>query len=218
MKSFRKWTSSEDASAKEKRRGQVSMQSFGPSRSSAGAREIDRDGLERLWDSESKSKEELLAAASRNFSPSFLKLAERKFYVYAYPSASRDTYVLDTRDLPDLLRDLKQPEWFIKVLQEEIREARRKLITFTDLLVVVNYKGKLPDEELYEAFQTVDTDQTGTLSKEELRRVLCDRGKYPLSEKEFQAVFNLMDNNQSDGVSLHEFIQMWKVGRRGKQL
>ncbi|KAJ8906236.1 hypothetical protein NDN08_002730 [Rhodosorus marinus] len=218
MKSIKKWTVSEDASEKKKKQGQVTIQSIGPSRSKAEAREIDREGLERLLQSESKSKEELLAVASRNFSPSFLKLAERKFYVYAYRSASRGIYVLNTRDLPGLLRDLKQPEWFIKILQEEVREARRELITFTDLLLVVNYKGKLPDEEVYEAFQTVDTDQTGTLSKEELRRVLCDHGKYPLSEKEFETVFNLMDNNHSDGVSLHEFFQMWKIGRQGKQL
>eukprot|EP00189_Rhodosorus_marinus_P004992 CAMPEP_0113963126 /NCGR_PEP_ID=MMETSP0011_2-20120614/6327_1 /TAXON_ID=101924 /ORGANISM="Rhodosorus marinus" /LENGTH=220 /DNA_ID=CAMNT_0000975115 /DNA_START=57 /DNA_END=719 /DNA_ORIENTATION=+ /assembly_acc=CAM_ASM_000156 len=220
MKSLKKWTVSEDASAPSKKpvEPQVTMQSIGPSRSNAQAREIDRDGLERLLKSGSKSKEELLDAASRNFSPSFLKLAERKFYVYAYRSASRGIYVLNTRDLPDLLRDLKQPDWFIKILQEEVREARRELITFTDLLLVVNYKGKLPDEEVYEAFQTVDTDETGTLSKEELRRVLCDHGKYPLSEKEFQTVFNLIDNNHSDGVSLREFMQMWKIGRQGKKL
>mmetsp|Transcript_10018 Transcript_10018/g.30602 ORF Transcript_10018/g.30602 Transcript_10018/m.30602 type:complete len:212 (-) Transcript_10018:1329-1964(-) len=159
---------------------------------------------------EPKEMEEI---SQRNFSPSFLQLAERKFYLYARKSA-QGTFVINARQLPQLLRELKQAEWFVQMVDKEVRESHREFIRYHELLMVLNYMIELPEEEIMEAFATFDKDGSQQLSCGELKRVLCEQGKYPLSEAEVERLFKLVDTDNSGQISLSEFVTMWHLGKQ----
>ena len=64
-------------------------------------------------------------------------------------------------------------------------------------------------EELRDAFKTLDADGDGFLSASELRNVLTSMGE-PLTDKEVDEMFRLVDINNDGKLNFAEFYEMTK--------
>ena len=61
----------------------------------------------------------------------------------------------------------------------------------------------MPYFNVYEAFNSLDQDGSGTITREEFKRLIQSRGFY-VSEKEATEIVNKMDKNKDGHVSFAE--------------
>jgi hypothetical protein len=64
-------------------------------------------------------------------------------------------------------------------------------------------------------FRSFDKDESGTIEINELS-ALSQELNHELSEQELQIAFNDIDVDQDGKISLEEFVNWWKKGRKGK--
>lgn len=62
---------------------------------------------------------------------------------------------------------------------------------------------KRPGFDIYEAFTSCDLNDSGTVSKDELKRLIESRGFY-VSEKEVSTLVEKIDKDKDGRISLHE--------------
>lgn len=62
---------------------------------------------------------------------------------------------------------------------------------------------KRPGFDIYEAFTSCDLNDDGTISKDELRRLIESRGFY-VSDKEVTTLVEKIDKDKDGRISLHE--------------
>jgi len=77
-----------------------------------------------------------------------------------------------------------------------------KIESFSESLRQRLYKR--PGFDVYEAFTSCDLNDDGTISKDELRRLIESRGFY-VSEKEVSTLVEKIDKDKDGRISLHEF-------------
>lgn len=83
------------------------------------------------------------------------------------------------------------------------------LLTFSDR------KLNAKEERLFEAFSMIDTDGNGSISIDELTRVLIDHN-VNMSQEDIQSMLNEVDTNHDGTIDYQEFIavlslQNWLV-------
>jgi len=100
-------------------------------------------------------------------------------------------------------KDSKRNELLAKLEQKYIEEEELRVTTIEI--------GMAPDEleHLRSLFTNFDTDSGGTLSLEEIKKVLAHCGYNP-SQKTLKESFELYDNDKSGTLELPEFLRMMK--------
>uniref|UniRef100_A0A1W7RAX6 Calglandulin n=1 Tax=Hadrurus spadix TaxID=141984 RepID=A0A1W7RAX6_9SCOR len=73
------------------------------------------------------------------------------------------------------------------------------------------YQGQLPDRQyLWNIFQSVDTDRSGTISATELQRALSNGTWKPFNAETVRMMIGMFDRNNTGTVSFEAFAALWK--------
>lgn len=65
-----------------------------------------------------------------------------------------------------------------------------------------------PDKALKAAFQVFDTNDDGTISSEEIKKVMLSMGEKNVSESDMERVLAEIDENQDGTIDYHEFARV----------
>jgi len=84
-------------------------------------------------------------------------------------------------------------------------------IAFADMLITANNDLV---KTLADVFKSFDTDKSGFIDLKEIGAAAKELG-VDMSEKEVQKMMKTLDTNKDGKISLEEFIEWWKTGRKG---
>ncbi|KAA8499324.1 Calmodulin-3 [Porphyridium purpureum] len=115
--------------------------------------------------------------------------------------------VISKRKLERLLAELNEPAWLMDSLIQRVDPERSNSITFDDFLEMLAYGQLSQHEDLAEAFKVFDLDNSGELSMDEWKYILCDLGE-GMTEEEAEEVFRIIDSDSSGAISVAEFIRV----------
>lgn len=80
-------------------------------------------------------------------------------------------------------------------------------IDFDEFLILMGNQHSDPDQELRNAFKVFDTDNSGSISREELQSLMTQLGQN-LSDAEIDAMMEMVDENNDGEISFEEFKKM----------
>jgi len=116
---------------------------------------------------------------------------------------------IEAKELREVMRSLGQ-----NPTSREIREMIGSVdgddngaIDFEEFLILMKSRPKDPDQELRNAFRVFDTDNSGSISREELKQLMINLGQ-TLSEAEIDAMMDMVDEDQDGVISFEEFKNM----------
>ncbi|XP_070556024.1 calmodulin-like protein 5 isoform X2 [Ptychodera flava] len=70
-------------------------------------------------------------------------------------------------------------------------------------------RPKNTEEAIYEAFQKVDTNNSGYLTKEEIKQALKELGEDDITDEQLDQCMDKVDKNEDDKISYKEFYNAW---------
>lgn len=118
--------------------------------------------------------------------PYYSSMVNRRPSNHRYPTYRRDDCFLS--DTAIAFRSLWRSHFQGEVQAETIRQRLQRLPYFN----------------VYEAFNSMDINDSGSISREEFKRMIQSRGFY-VSEKEVEEIVEKMDKNKNGRVSFAEF-------------
>lgn len=80
-------------------------------------------------------------------------------------------------------------------------------IDFDEFLVLMKSRPKDPDQELRNAFKVFDTDNSGSISRSELKNLMINLGQ-SLTDNEVDEMMKMVDTNNDGEISFEEFKTM----------
>ncbi|CAD7704874.1 unnamed protein product, partial [Ostreobium quekettii] len=118
---------------------------------------------------------------------------------------------ITTKELGNVMRKLgqKPTQADLQDMISEVDTDKNGTIEFNEFLVLMAKKMKHadPEEELREAFRVFDKDGNGSISREELRQVMCSLGMKLTLEEEDEMISEA-DQNGDGEIDYDEFKKM----------
>ena len=78
------------------------------------------------------------------------------------------------------------------------------------VIATMNEKQLLTNEKLTAAFKMFDKDDSGSISKDEIKAALSQGGEGQITDEQLSKIVGEVDDNDDGEISLEEFIVMMK--------
>ena len=118
---------------------------------------------------------------------------------------------ITTKELGTVMRSLGQnlSESEIKEIIDEVDEDKNGTIDFQEFLSLMARKMKIIDkeDELIDAFKTLDLDGTGKISKYQLRYIILST-ESGFTGDDIEELLKITDVDDDGNIDLHDFIKI----------
>ncbi len=118
---------------------------------------------------------------------------------------------ITTKELGTVMRSLGQnlSETEIKEVIDEVDEDKNGTIDFQEFLSLITRRMKIIDkeDELIDAFNILDMDGTGKISKYELRYIILST-KNGFNGNDIEELLKLADIDEDGNIDLHDFLKI----------
>ena len=118
---------------------------------------------------------------------------------------------ITTKELGTVMRSLGQnlSEGEIKEVIDEVDEDKNGTIDFQEFLSLMARKMKIIDkeDELIDAFKTLDLDGTGKISKYQLRYIILST-ESGFTGDDIEELLKITDVDDDGNIDLHDFIKI----------
>ena len=118
---------------------------------------------------------------------------------------------ITTKELGTVMRSLGQnlSESEIKEIIDEVDEDKNGTIDFQEFLSLMARKMKIIDkeDELIDAFKTLDLDGTGKISKYQLRYIILST-ESGFTGDDIEELLKITDIDDDGNIDLHDFIKI----------
>lgn len=113
---------------------------------------------------------------------------------------------IEAKELREVMRSLGQnpSKKEIKEMISSVDGDDNGAIDFDEFLVLMKSRPKDPDQELRNAFKVFDTDNSGSISRSELKNLMINLGQ-SLTDNEVDEMMKMVDINNDGEISFEEF-------------
>ena len=121
---------------------------------------------------------------------------------------------IDSRELASVLRALGRgkDQKEIDEFMEKVDKNKNGRIERQEFMDAMNEMYSVPQttvEEVVEAFKIFDKDNSGKISRDEMKTILL-KFTDDFNEEEVEEIFHLIDTDNSGEISYAEFAEVWK--------